>query len=92
MRPNKNTSVFQVTNLKILGRVGAHIFLIIFFRKKNIYNFIHFERHFAFQNAYIFFFRKLEKKVLVSPVNLGRVGLPKRQVFLFGLSIITNWT
>ena len=27
-------SVFQVTSLKILGRVGTHIFQIIFFWKK----------------------------------------------------------
>ena len=49
MRPNKKISVFRVTGLKTLGRVGTYIF-ILFFRKK-IYNFMHFERHFAFQNA-----------------------------------------
>ena len=27
-RPNKKISVFQVTGLKILGRLGAHILLI----------------------------------------------------------------
>ena len=48
--PNKNISVFRVTGLKIVVRVGTHIFLIIFFWKK-IYNFMHFERHVAFQNA-----------------------------------------
>ena len=50
IRPDKNISVFPATGLKILGRVGTHIFLIIFFLgKKN--NFMHFERHFTFQNA-----------------------------------------
>ena len=40
---------FWVMGLKILGRVsGTHI-SIIFFKKK--YDFMHFERHFAFQNA-----------------------------------------
>ena len=49
--PNKNISVFQVMGMKILGRVGTHkFFLIIFFLEKN-YDFMHFERHFAFQNA-----------------------------------------
>ena len=43
--PNKKISVFRVMGLKILGRVGTHIFS----RKK--YMFMHFERHFAFQNA-----------------------------------------
>ena len=43
-RPNKKISVFRVTGLKILGRVGTHIFFLI-------YNFMHFEKHFAFQNA-----------------------------------------
>ena len=41
-------SVFRVMSLKILTMVGFHIF------KKKIlekYNFMHFERHFAFQNA-----------------------------------------
>ena len=51
LKPNKKISVFQVTGLKNLGR---HVFLLIFFLmffsgKK--YNFMHFERHFAFQNA-----------------------------------------
>ena len=47
LRPYKKISMFQVTGLKILGRVGTHI-LCIFSGKK--YNFIHFERHFTFQN------------------------------------------
>ena len=49
LRPNKKISLFRVTGLKILGRVGTHICLIFFFWKK--YNFMYFERHFAFQNA-----------------------------------------
>ena len=44
-----NTGVFQVMGLKIYGRVGRHIFCYYFFSGK--YNFMHFERHFAFQNA-----------------------------------------
>ena len=62
MRSNKKISVFRVTGLKILGRVGTHFYLIIFFSGKNfflcilkgilpIYIFTHFEKHFAFQNA-----------------------------------------
>ena len=34
LRPNKKISVFLVTGLKILGRLGTHIFLIIFFLEK----------------------------------------------------------
>ena len=37
--------------LKILGKVGAHIFLFLFFSRKENNN-MHFERHLAFQNAY----------------------------------------
>ena len=50
VRPNKKISVFWVTGLKILGRVGTHIFFnhFLFWKK---YNFMHFERHFAFQDA-----------------------------------------
>ena len=39
LRPNKKISVFRVTGLKILGRVGTHIFLLLFFSenlKKNL--------------------------------------------------------
>ena len=36
VRPNKKMSVFRVTSLKILGRVGTHIVLIGFFSGKNI--------------------------------------------------------
>ena len=57
LRPNKEISVFRVTGLKILGRVGTHIF---FSRKK--YNFMHFERR-NLLSKYIklFFPRKPEK-------------------------------
>ena len=34
--PNKKISVFRETDLKILGRVGTHIFLIIFLLEKKI--------------------------------------------------------
>ena len=42
----KKISVFRVTGLKILGRVGTHIFLIIYFSGIK-YNFMHFERQFC---------------------------------------------
>ena len=31
LRPNKKISVFLVTGMKILARVGTHIFLMFFF-------------------------------------------------------------
>ena len=46
IRPNKEISVFRVTGMKRLGRVGTHIFF-----SGKIYNFMHFERRNAFQNA-----------------------------------------
>ena len=46
----KKISVFRVMGLKILGRVGTHSFFIFFFFWKK-YDFMHFERLFAFQNA-----------------------------------------
>ena len=36
LRPNKKKSMFSVTGLEILGRVGTHIFLNYFFSGKNI--------------------------------------------------------
>ena len=37
IRPNKKTSMFWVTGLKCLGRVGTHIFFnYFFFLEKNI--------------------------------------------------------
>ena len=36
IRPNKKTSVFWVTGLKILGRLGTHIFFFFFFLEKEI--------------------------------------------------------
>ena len=44
----KNKCV-SVTGLNFLGRIGTHIFFIYFVLEK--YNFMHFERQFAFQNA-----------------------------------------
>ena len=49
---------------------------------------MHFERHFAFQNAQNYthiFFPENMKKILVSPVNLGRVasGDPKLRYFFY---------
>ena len=51
IRPNTKLSVFWVTGLKVLGRVGTH-----FFSGKK-HNCMHFERPNAFQNAsnYVFF-------------------------------------
>ena len=56
VRPNKKICVFRVTGLKKLGREGTHIFSgknIVLCILKGIlpYNFMHFERRFAFQNA-----------------------------------------
>ena len=45
IRPNKKISLFRETGLKILGRVSTHIFFLWKFF------FMHFERHFLFQNA-----------------------------------------
>ena len=39
----------RIPGLKILGRVGTHIFYLFF--SGNKYNFMHFEWYFAFQNA-----------------------------------------
>ena len=37
IRPNKKISVFRVTGLKILGRVGKQVvFFLVFFSRKNI--------------------------------------------------------
>ena len=46
LQPKFKNKCVSGNTLKILGRLGTHIF---FSGKK--YNFIHFERHFAFQNA-----------------------------------------
>ena len=48
--------------MKILGRVGTHIFFIFFFWKKSNfmqfegqnYNFMYFERHFKMHKLYFF--------------------------------------
>ena len=56
-------SVFRVIGLKNLGRVGTHIFLIVFFSGKK-YNFMHFKRHFAFQNAHNYIFIRKPEKIL----------------------------
>ena len=57
IRSNKKISVFRVIGLKILGRIGTILFLM------ENYNFMHFERHFAFQSAYNFFPPENLKKV-----------------------------
>ena len=45
-RPNKKICVFRVKGLKILGRVGTHIFLIIFFLLKCIKLYYFFQKIF----------------------------------------------
>ena len=74
IRPNKKIGVFGVMSLKILGRVGTHIFFKFVFEEKNIIL-----RILKGISPFIklnFFSRKPEKKFLVTPVNLGRVRLP----------------
>ena len=51
---------------------------------------MHFDRHFACQNAYNYIFSRKPEKVLGSPVNLCKVVLPLTQVFLSGL-IYISW-
>ena len=66
--------MFRVAGLKILGRVSTHIFDNYFLSGKNII--LCNLKGIAFQNAYnCIFYRKPEQIILVSPVNLGRVGL-----------------
>ena len=58
VRPNKKISVVRVTGLKILSRVGTCIFFFnYFFFLEKKYNYMHFERHFTFQNAYHIYIR-----------------------------------
>ena len=68
--PNKKISVFRVTDLKNLGRVGTHIFFNHLFSGK-IYYFMHFERPFKMHEI-IFFSRKPD--FFLGLVNLGRGG------------------
>ena len=51
MMPTKKIDVFRVTGLKNLARVGTNTFFNYFFLEK-MYNFMHFERQNAFQNAH----------------------------------------
>ena len=61
--PIKKVSVLWVTGLKILGRVGTHIFLIISFSGKK-YNFIHLIGILPFKMHKIIFFPENLKKIL----------------------------
>ena len=79
-RPNKNISVFQVTGLKTLGRVGTHFFFM-----ENLCNFMHLKGILPFKNAYTYFIflQKTLKNFMVSPVNLGTVRLLLTQVCFY---------
>ena len=61
--PNKKKCVSG--NMSENFRYGRHTFIL----KKKIlekkYNFMHFERHFAFQNAYNYIFSRKPEKMLV---------------------------
>ena len=67
--------MFRVKGLKILGTIGTHIFLIIFFLRKNIVLCI-LKGISPFKMHEIIFFPENRKKFCVSPVTLGRVRLP----------------
>ena len=86
--PNKKISVFQFTGLKVLGRVGTHIFFSIFSSGKNINNFIHFERHFIspFKMHKIIFFPENLKKILGFTCKFRKSWVTLNAgIFLFGL-------
>ena len=69
-------SVFWVTGRNILGRGGTHIFFNNFFNGK-IYIIYAFGKAFCLPKSIkLYIFQKTGKKFQVSPVNLGRVGLP----------------
>ena len=65
VRPNKEISVFLVTGLKILGRVGTHIFFnSFFFLEKNIFLCI-LKGEMPFKmHEIIYFFPENQKKIL----------------------------
>ena len=63
-RPNKKISVLRVTGLKILGRVGTHIFLINFFSGKKIIILCIFKGILPFKMHKIIFFQENLKKIL----------------------------
>ena len=64
VEPDKKITVFRVTDLKIIGRVGTHIFLFVFvFLFQEKYNFKHFERQLCLSKMHtIIFFLKPERK------------------------------
>ena len=74
LRPNKKISVFRVTGLTILSRVGTHVFFNYFFSGKIILCIL--KGILPFKMHKIIFFPENQKKFKVSPVYLGRVGLP----------------
>ena len=71
IRPNEKICVFRVTGLKILGREATHFFFlekdIILCILKGTLSFKMHKKNFFYRKSEIF---------KVSPVNLGRVGLP----------------
>ena len=86
IRPNKKISVFLVMGLKILGRVGTHIFVNYFLLEKNIISCI-LKGEMPFKmHKIIYFFPENLKKVLGFTIKyrLGRVTL-NTGIFLFGL-------
>ena len=81
-------SVFLVTGLKILGRVGTHFFLFFFLETNIILYILSF--HFAFQNAwnYIFFPQNLKKYLgFTSKIRKGRVTLNTSIFFYLALPL-----
>ena len=77
--------MFQVTILKILGKVGTHIFFNYSPPQKSIILCI-LKGILPFKMHKIIFFPENLKKLLGnkgSPVNFGGVGLPKTQVFFY---------
>ena len=68
IRPNKKNKCVSGYGSEILGRVGNIYLLINFFLEK---------KNYAFKmQKKIYFIPGNLKKFKVSPVNLGRVGLP----------------
>ena len=78
----------MVTGLKILDRIGTHRCIIrLFFYSGKKYNFMHFERYLAFQNALKKVFQKTWKKSRFHQQIYVWSDYPKHNVcfFLFGL-------
>ena len=88
LRPNKKISMFRVKGLRILGRVGTHIYIIFNSLSEDFLCILKGVLPFKMQKKYIFFPENLKKILGFTSKFRKGLGYPKHRYLFIYLALV----